>query len=239
MSLIRLHRWFSRRAGNDTAVCVLRAEPCSGSFPPEPLQAPCKNLEEYPTSHRQWPLWPWPRKESGIGKFPSHKRYCSYRVGKGNVLGWQLNDEAHNEQRALLFYICNVLCLSQSCHRSPVDECGGGMRATTKCTFHCSDVREPELLSQELHSDKVSLKGEEQAIPAHHHQLCWNTLRRRVWPCRCWKAHSTLEQLSLVELPLEQSWCWLFCSRPNQMCLQKSFTTTRAVGGESWRDAGS
>lgn len=95
-----------------------------------------------------------------------------HRVEKGNVLGWQLNDEGHNEHGALLFYICNVLCLSSSCHRSPVDKCGGGMRATTKCMFHCSGVREPELLSQELHSDNVSLKGREGMMPAHQHQLC-------------------------------------------------------------------
>lgn len=74
-------------------------------------RAPAKHVEEYPTSHKQWPLWSWPKRES-LGKFPSHKRYCSYAVEKGNVLGWQLNDEAHNEHRALLFYICNVLCLS-------------------------------------------------------------------------------------------------------------------------------
>lgn len=42
------------------------------------------------------------------------------------------------------------------------------MRATTKCMFHCSDVREPEL----LHLDNVSLKGEELMIPTHHHQHC-------------------------------------------------------------------
>lgn len=53
-----------------------------------------------------------PKKRESLGKFPSHKRYCSYGAEKRNVLGWQRNDEAHNEHRALLFYICNVLCLS-------------------------------------------------------------------------------------------------------------------------------
>lgn len=47
-----------------------------------------------------------------LGKFLSHKRYHSYRVDNGNVLGWQLNYEARNEYRALFFYICNVLFLS-------------------------------------------------------------------------------------------------------------------------------
>lgn len=46
------------------------------------------------------------------------------------------------------------------------------MRATTKCTFHCSDVREPESFLRELHLDNVSLNGEKLVIPTHHHQHC-------------------------------------------------------------------
>lgn len=45
-------------------------------------------------------------------KSVSDKRYHSYTVDNRNVSGWQLNYEAHNEYRALFFYICNVLFLS-------------------------------------------------------------------------------------------------------------------------------
>lgn len=38
---------------------------------------------------------------------------------------------------------------------------------------------------------------------------------------------------------LEQSCGWLFHSKPNQMPLQKSFTTSKASGISPWKDAGS
>lgn len=114
------------------------------------------------------------------------------------------------------------------------EPCREAWRAAAKCTFHCSGVREPELLPQELHSDSVSLKGKEGPYQPTITSSAKTPSEEEFDLADVRKAHSSHEQfLHWWNCLLEQSYAWLFHSRPKQISWQKLFTTNKAVEGKS------
>lgn len=96
------------------------------------------------------------------------------------------------------------------------------MRTAAKCTFHCSGVREPELLPQELHSGNVSLKGKEGPHQPTITSSAKTPSEEEFDLADGRKAHGSHEQLlHWWNCLLEQSHPQLFCSRPKQNILAK------------------